>query len=123
MGDLPGAFIVVRRLKAGFRTYIPEKSAQEWLSTDDYFSHVDDYSSGATVSGYETATFRGTVPSSGFAVLSCFTFLHNEGSPRETEGASGFLVIVEGSYCKNVSTVLSDSEIGAVVSAIHVRTD
>jgi hypothetical protein len=123
-GQLPGAFIIVTRVKAGFRTYVPGFSAQEWLSKANIFSRVDEFSPRGTVAGYETATFRGTLVNAGPSALSCFTFLHNEGNPRgETEGPSGFLVVVEGSYCKGITSDLSDNEIGTVVNAIHVRTN
>src|SRR6266702_2062778 len=67
-GQLLGAFIIVRRLKAGFRTYIQGQSAQEWLSQDSTFSHIEGYSWHQTVLGFETGTYHGTVPEAGPSV-------------------------------------------------------
>ncbi len=119
-----GSVIIVRRFKAGFRTYIPGASAQEWLSRDTVFAQVQGLSARGVLSGYETASFRGTLSGGGTSALSCFTFVRNEGNPQgELSGAVGSLIVVEGSYCKATPSELSDSEIRAILAAIHVRTN
>jgi hypothetical protein len=119
-----GSVIIVRRFKAGFRTYIPGASAQEWLSKDTVFGQVQGLSRRGVLSGYETASFRGTLSGGGASALSCFTFVRNEGNPQgELSGAVGSLIVVEGSYCKATPSDLSDGEIRAVLAAIHVRTN
>jgi hypothetical protein len=117
------AFLVVRRLKSGYRTYFPGRSVEEWISTDSDFRRIQDLRQRGSRSGYDTASFRGTPSSAESSPLSCFAFVHNEGNPQgETDGPAGFLRVVEGSYCKASPSTLTDSEIGAVLSSIRVNT-
>jgi hypothetical protein len=117
-----GYFLWVRRVKAGFRSYVSIEDIGS-IARDIAGDLVQDPSiihAHATVLGYEVATFNGRLQKEPHRDAQCVVFSRYGGikNPRGGfSGAPGYAHELIGTYCTGAT--LSDSTIERVLGELH----
>ena len=121
-----GYFLHVRRVKAGFRSYIDVVDVR-YFATDyarDLFVTPVQVIAHDTVSGYAIALFSGRLQAEPKRALDCFVFSRYGGTlnPRGGfSGAPGYANVVHGGYCTDKG--ISDTAIERVLGELRAPVE
>jgi hypothetical protein len=100
-----GFFIYVRRVKAGYRSYVSVQDARGFAQDfiTELFQSSNYLKAHGPVSGYDIATFSGKLAKAPHADSDCFVFLRYGGvinAPGGFSGTPGYANGIYGGYCQ-----------------------
>jgi len=121
-----GFFLWVRRLKAGFNSYIQAEGATVFAKSfsQGVLKSVGAVTQHSGVSGYDVVLFSGRTNSGDF--VDCFAFARYGGTVNARGGFSGppgYAAAVFGAHCSAVADTISDDEIARVLGALRAQPD
>ncbi len=124
-----GYFAYVRRLKAGYQSYIEDEDVRDFADSfvKSLFQSPSPISGHAMVSGYNVATFSGKLSDSPHPEVDCFAFTRYGGvvvgARGGFSGAPGSANGLYGGYCARRGKGISDASILHILSELRASVD
>jgi hypothetical protein len=125
----PGYFIYVRRLKAGYQSYVEDEDVRVFADSlvKDLFQSLSPVSGHAMVSGYNVATFSGKLAGATHPEVDCFAFTRYGGvvvgARGGFSGAPGSANGLYGGYCTERGQGVSDASILHILSELRAPVE
>ena len=126
----PGYFLYVRRLKAGYQSYIEDEDVRDFADSfveGSLPSLRPPISGHAEVSGYNVATFSGKLAKAPHPDVDCFAFTRYGGAVMGARGgfsgAPGSANGLYGGYCAKGGKSISDISIQHILSELRAPVD